>query len=126
MTKDMFEIKKIAKLPLANIAALLYALFAFAGSLIVSIYSLIVFIQTKNISGKTAGYILTNLGLDFLIALAAAIIAGIIGWLFGIIAAAFYNFIAKNIGGIKIELSDEFGQAMIVKPEIKNQELFKY
>jgi len=120
------EIKKIAKLPLANIAALLYALFAFAGSLIVSIYSLIIFIRAKNISGKTAGYILTNLGLDFLIALAAAIIAGIIGWLLGIIAAAFYNFIAKNIGGIKIELADETGQATIVKPEIKNQELFKY
>jgi hypothetical protein len=122
----MFEIKKIAKLPLANIAALIYALFAFASSLIVSIYSLIIFIREKNISGKTAGYILTNLGLDFLIALSAAIIAGIIGWLLGIIAAAFYNFIAKNIGGIKIELADETNQPLAIKPENIKQDLFKY
>jgi hypothetical protein len=122
----MFEIKKIAKLPLANIAAMLYALFGFAGSLIVSIYSLIIFIREKNINGKTAGYIFTNLGLDFLIALAAAIIAGIIGWLLGIIAAAFYNFIAKNIGGIKIELTDENNQAPTIKPDNIKQDLFKY
>ena len=122
----MFEIKKIKILSAANIAALLYALFGFAGSLIASGYSLVIFVRNNNINNKMALYILTNIGIDFLIALAAAVIAGIFGWLLGLIAAAFYNFIAKNIGGIKIELADEANQPPVMKTENTKQELFKY
>jgi ABC-type Fe3+ transport system permease subunit len=132
----MFEIKKVKKLSVANIAALLYAFFGFVGSFIASVYSLVIFVHEKNLDQKLAMYILTNLGLGFLIALAAAVIAGIFGWLLGIIAAAFYNFIAKTISGIKVELADEAGQALTLKTEEKKssfakatedkQELFKY
>jgi hypothetical protein len=132
----MFEIKKVKKLSVANIAALLYAFFGFVGSFIASIYSLVIFVHEKHFDQKLAMYILTNLGLGFLIALAAAIIAGIVGWILGIIAAAFYNFIVKTVGGIKVELADETGQVAAIKAESsfaratedKNhkQELFKY
>ncbi|MDD5528046.1 MAG: hypothetical protein PHO56_03685 [Patescibacteria group bacterium] len=132
----MTEIKKIKKISAANIVALLYALFGFTASFITSIYSLIVFVREKQLADKLSIYILTNLGLSFLIALAAAIAAGIAGWLLGFITAAFYNFLAKNIGGVKIELADETFDELKKDEEIKKspfakaagdkQELFKY
>jgi hypothetical protein len=120
------EIKKIKKLSLANIAALLYALFGFATSFGASIYFLVKVIAENNISEKLPIYIATNIGLGFLIALAAAIIAGLVGWLMGFISAGFYDFIVKTTGGIKIELADETGAIVTMRPEEKKQELFKY
>lgn len=126
--KFMQEIKKIKKLSIANIVALLYALFGFVASFAASIYALVVVITQKETAGKIYLYLLTNIGLGFLIALAAAIIAGAVGWLLAFVAAAFYNFLAKNIGGVKVELAEEastFGE--VKKPEEpKKQELFKY
>jgi|GEM_PF-1604029 hypothetical protein len=125
----MLEVKKISKLSLANIAALLYALFGFIVSFTALIYTLIKVILEKETAGKLAQYIFINLGLDFLIALGVAVIAGIIGWLVGLIAAAFYNFLAREIGGIKIEFLDETSVAPVTKAEstLKDkQELFKY
>jgi hypothetical protein len=122
----MFEIKKIKILSVANIAALLYALFGFVGSFAVSIYSLVNFVHDKQFDKKLAIYIGTNLGLGFLIALAAAIIVSVIGWILGVVSASFYNFIVKTTGGVKIELADEAGQAVTMKTEEKKQELFKY
>jgi hypothetical protein len=132
----MFEIKKIAKLSLANIAALLYALFGFFASFAALIYSLIKVILEKETAGKLVQYIFINLGVDFLLSLGAAFIAGAIGWIVWFVASVFYNFIAKNIGGIKIELADEDNRPLLIKPESsfakavedKNnkQDLFKY
>ncbi len=122
----MQEIKKIKKLSVANIAGLIYALFGFIISFAASIYALVLVLLEKQTAGKLLIYISTSLGLNFLIALAVALIAGAIGWLVGLIAAAFYNFLAKNIGGVKIDLADEAGQAAVFKPEEKKQELFKY
>jgi len=122
----MIEIKRIKKISLANIAALLYALFGFVATLGILIYSLVLAAHDKQLDSKMAIYLLTNLGLDFLIALAAAIIAGAIGWILGLVVAGFYNFVVKTTGGIKIELIDEAGAAMTMRPEEKKQELFKY
>jgi hypothetical protein len=122
----MLEIKKIKKIPAANIIALLYAAFGFIASFTTSIYSLVLAVAHHNVSGKAFIYISTNVGLGFLIALAVAVIAAVFGWLLGIIGAAFYNFISKNIGGIKIELADEASQVLVFKTEEKKQELFKY
>jgi hypothetical protein len=122
----MFEVKKIKKLSLANIAALLYGLFGFIISFATLICALVKVILEKNITDQLAKFIFMNLGLDFLLSLAAAIIAGVIGWFIGLIASGFYNFLAKNIGGVKIELSDETGIAPAVGMEEKKQKLFKY
>ncbi|HTX86751.1 MAG TPA: hypothetical protein VMC41_01630 [Candidatus Nanoarchaeia archaeon] len=122
----MTEIKKIKKLSLANIVALLYALFGFIASFAASIYSLVIVLAQKQTAGKLLVYICTNLGLGFLIALAAAIIAGAAGWLLGFVSAGFYNFLAKSIGGVKIEMAEEtFGEVKKVE-EVKNNQLFKY
>jgi hypothetical protein len=132
----MQEIKKIKKLSLANIVALLYALFGFIASFATSIYALVVVINEKETAGKFWSFIGTNIGLGFLIALAAAIIAGAVGWLLGLIIAACYNYLAHQVGGVKVELADESGQAQVFKTEEKKssfvkateskQELFKY
>ena len=127
------EIKKIKKISLANIAGLLYALFGLITSFSVSIHFLIIIIREKQIAGKLAIYILTNLGLAFLIAIAAAIIAGAIGWLLGFITAIFYNFIAREIGGVKVELAEDSislikAESTAIKPAAEkiNKDLFKY
>jgi hypothetical protein len=136
----MFEVKKIAKLSLANIAALLYALFGFIATFAALVYGFIKVILEKETAGKLVQYIFINLGVDFLFSLGVAIIAGAIGWLVWFAASGFYNFIAKNIGGIKIELADESSfatatedkAALIKTSEGKSmdknnkQELFKY
>jgi hypothetical protein len=122
----MQEIKKINILSSANIAGLIYALFAFAATFASLVYSLAVLVMHKQTNDKVYLFLATNLGLDFLIGLTAALLAGAIGWLIGLIAAWFYNFLAKSIGGIKIEIADEAGQAVAFKPEEKKQELFKY
>jgi hypothetical protein len=136
----MFEVKKIAKLSLANIAALLYALFGFIASFAALVYGFIKVILEKETAGKLAQYIFINLGVDFLLSLGLAIIAGAFGWLIGLIASGCYNFLAREIGGVKIEFSDEssfikassFAKATGDKQEDKasdknnKQELFKY
>jgi ABC-type sulfate transport system permease component len=119
------EIKKIKKLSLANIVALFYALFGFVVPLAALVHALVKVIYEKETAGKLTSYIFINLGVDFLISLAVAVGAGIIGWLIGFIMAGFYNFLAREIGGVKIELADEAGQK-IIKTEEKKQEFFKY
>lgn len=120
------EIKKIKKLSLAGIAASLYALFGFIITFSIFIYSLSKVILEKETSGKLAGYIFINLGLDFLISLAVAVGASIVGWVIGFLVSGFYNFSAGSIGGVKIEMADESGRTVVLKPEEKKQELFKY
>ncbi|MDD4902334.1 MAG: hypothetical protein PHE24_04300 [Patescibacteria group bacterium] len=130
----MQEIKKIKKLSLANIIALIYALFGFVASFSVTIYSLLTVITQKPMADKLLIYMATNLGLGFLIALAAALIAGIMGWLLGLVIAACYNYLARQIGGVKVELTEEtVGEGTKEKPAFakatagkEKQELFKY
>jgi hypothetical protein len=124
----MMEIKKIKKLSLANIVGSLYALFGFIASFAASIYALVIVINEKHAAGQIYLYILTNLGLGFLLALGVAIAAGIVGWLLGFIASAFYNYFSGQIGGVKIELDSEaltFSDGK-KSDESKKQELFKY
>ena len=131
------EIKKIKILSLANIAGLLYALLGFLVFFAEFIYSLVKVILEKDTTGRLAYYILVNLGLAFLSSLVVAIIAGAAGWLIGLIAASWYNFLAREIGGVKIELAEEAEQEEIIVIEKKSsfikvaedkgkQELFKY
>lgn len=77
-------------------------------------------------AGHLAEYIFINLGLDFIISLAVAIAFGLAGWLVGLIMAGFYNYLAREIGGVKVDFADEAGQAAVIKTEEKKQELFKY
>jgi membrane associated rhomboid family serine protease len=121
----MQELKKIKKISLANITGLIYAVVGFLSVLFFSLYSLIKFAIGKNIDKTFFAWFFTNIGLDILISLAAALVVGIFGWIAGILTAALYNFFAREIGGIKIELAEE-----VIKPkniiETKNNELFKY
>ena len=122
----MLEIKKIKKLSLANIAALVWALFGFVISFGFSTYALVIVILEKQTAGRLPLFIATNLGLGFLVALTTAVLAGGLGWLLGIVVAAFYNFLAREIGGFQFDLGEDALQNQIIIKEEKKQDLFKY
>ncbi|HTW96916.1 MAG TPA: hypothetical protein VMD74_04645 [Candidatus Methylomirabilis sp.] len=122
----MQEIKRIKKLSLAKIVALAWALLAFIISFGFFIYSLVKIILEKNITSRLAYFIAVNLGLAFLSSLVVAIIAAAIGWLIGLLVSSWYNFIAREIGGVKIELAEEESETEEVIIIEKKQELFKY
>jgi uncharacterized membrane protein len=126
MTVRAMEIKKIKKISLANIVALLHVFFAFIISFGIFIYLLVKIVLEKEMADKLVKYIFVNLGLDFLISLGVAVAIGVVGWIIGFIAAGMYNFFAREVGGAKIEFVDETGAAMVMKTEEKKQELFKY
>ena len=111
---------------MAKIVALAWALLAFIISFGFFIYSLVKIILEKNITSRLAYFIAVNLGLAFLSSLVVAIIAAAIGWLIGLLVSSWYNFIAREIGGVKIELAEEESETEEVIIIEKKQELFKY
>ncbi|MFA5247640.1 MAG: hypothetical protein WC415_00110 [Patescibacteria group bacterium] len=121
----MQEIKKIKKLSLANIVGPIYAVIGFLSSFGFSFYSLIKFAVGKNIDRTFFVWFFSTLGLGILISLATALAVGVLGWIMGILIAGFYNFFAREIGGIKIELGEEIIKSKNII-ETKNNELFKY
>lgn len=128
------EIQRIKKISFANIVALLHAFFAFIIVFGSFIYLLLKVIVEKDMAGHLAKYIFINLGLDFLVSLGVAAAAGAIGWVLGVITAGFYNFFAREIGGVKVDFIDETDSAFINQSlafnrsagDKEKQELFKY
>lgn len=120
----MQEIKKIKKISLANIAALLAAFFGFIAVFGAWIVFLVMALNRGGLNVPFWKFIFVNIASALFFALAAALAAAILGWIIGLLAALFYGFLAKEIGGIKIELEDRGTDG---KPaETKKQELFKY
>ena len=121
----MQEVKKIKKISLANIVGSLYASVGFLSSLGLSLYSLIKFAFGKSIDKTFFVWFFSTLGLNILISLAVAAGLLVFGWLAGALMAILYNFFAREIGGVKIDLAEEecFKQKNI---ENNKQDLFKY
>lgn len=91
----MKEIKKIAPRSLANISGAVYFFFGFIFGLFMFVISII-----AGAEGETARSLWFGIGALVLIPLAY----GAAGWLGGYLSAFIYNFFAKKVGGIKIEL----------------------
>lgn len=102
----MKEIKKINKFSLAKIMALFSGLVGFIVGLVLASATVANIVLQKDFGGSPLMVTLFNLGAGILLSLLAAIIIAILGFFLGFIIAGLYNWYAKNVGGIKIELED--------------------
>lgn len=100
------EIKSINKNSLAKITALIYGLAGFFIALTVAISTMANIMTQKDFSGSVILVTLFNLGAGLLLGVLSALVTALIGWLIGYIVAGIYNWFAKKVGGIKIELTD--------------------
>lgn len=100
----MFRIRRFGVIKTANVVAFLYVI------VIVVVFipiGLIVAIagSTTTFPGATGAFAGNAAGLGILfVGLLAALLYGILGWVFTAIACLIYNFAAGMIGGIEIQL----------------------
>lgn len=102
----MKEIKSINKSSLAKITALIYGLAGFFAALTVAVSTMANIVMQKDFSGSVILVTLFNIGAGLLLGVLSALITALIGWLIGYITAGIYNWFAKKVGGIKIELTE--------------------
>ena len=100
----MYEIKKINKVSLAKIMALIYSLAGFFISMGVAISTIANIVTQKDFSGSATVIALFNIGAGLVLSLLAALVVGIFGWVIGYLTAGIYNMFARRSGGIKMEL----------------------
>ena len=107
----MKEIKRINKISLAKITALIYGLIGFFIALIVAILTMSNIMTNKDFSGSVLLITLFNLGAGLLLGILSAIFTAIIGCVIGFTGAGIYNWFSRKAGGIKIELADDITAA---------------
>ena len=102
----MKEIKKIDKRSLAKIYALIYGLIGFIIALIVAVSAILNIVLHKDFQGSIFLVTLYNTGAGLVLAVFTALLTALLGWCLGYISALLYNWFAKNVGGVKVELMD--------------------
>jgi len=102
----MTEIKSVNHRSLANITALIYGLVGFFIALIVAISTMANIVLQKDFAGSVILVTLFNVGAGLLLGIITAFFTAAIGWVFGFISAGLYNWFAKKIGGVKVELTE--------------------
>lgn len=97
----MLKINKIDVMSFAKILGAIPALFGFILGLLIAIFSL------QTIGGLMEIHYFEVFGFPFLSGIAAVIFLpifyGLFGFMGGVIIAVLYNFLAKRIGGAKLE-----------------------
>lgn len=91
----MKTIKKVSSKSVARLFGLMYALMGFIFGIVTSAVSLIA-------SSSEDGFVGLMFGVGAIIAL--PILYGVMGWIMGYIMGWLYNFTAKRVGGIQIEI----------------------
>ena len=114
----MKEIKIINKNSLAKIMALIYGLVGFFTALTVAISTMANIMMQKDFFGSIILVTLFNLVAGLLLGILSALVTALIGWLIGYITAGVYNWFARKVGGVRIELADIVEEK---KEEITNQ-----
>jgi len=102
----MTEIKKIDKISLAKITALIYGLIGFIVALLIAVSTMSNIILQQDFTGSTLMVILFNSGAGLLLGVLSALLMAVIGFIVGLISAGIYNIFSKKGGGIIIEMSD--------------------
>jgi len=105
----MKEIKNINKISLAKITALIYGLVGFFIALIVAVSTMANIMAQKDFTGSIILVTLFNIGAGLLLGVLSSLVTALIGWIIGYIAAGIYNWFARKVGGIKIELTEAGG-----------------
>ena len=90
----MKEVRRVGVISVANIYALISAIFGLIMGLITAFMSCAV----------GAALDVPGFGFGFIGIIILPILYGIGGWVSGVIGAALYNLVAGRVGGIKIEL----------------------
>jgi len=93
----MMTAKKFGILSVANISALLYAIFGLIAGLFIALLSALFSAVGEDFTPLT-------FGLGFFSIIVFPIAYGVIGFIGGVIGAALYNLIARWVGGIQVEL----------------------
>jgi hypothetical protein len=91
------RIKRIAPLQLGKMLALLYGIM---GLIFIPIFLLMSVVSSQMPSEAQTGMMAMGIGF----AIFAPILYAIMGFIFGIIGAFIYNFVAKFVGGIEVEV----------------------
>ncbi len=116
----MQEIKKIDKISLAKITALIFGLIGFISAIVVAVSTMINIIMQQDFTGSVLLVTLFNTGAGLLLAVLSALLMAFIGLIAGFLSATIYNLFAKKGGGVRLELT-EIAKKMN-KPDIPKSE----
>lgn len=102
----MIEIKKINKKSLAKMTAMIYGLIGFFVALIIAISTVVNIMMKKDFQGSAVLVTLFNFGEGLLLGVLTALITALIGLVIGYLTGGIYNWFARKVGGIKIDLDE--------------------
>lgn len=103
----MREIKKVDKKSFAKILAIVYAVLGFFITIGTAIITIINIAKQADFAGSVIMMTLFNVGAGLIVGIIIALLASLFGYLVGYVFALVYNIVAKKIGGVKIELTDD-------------------
>jgi hypothetical protein len=101
-------VRRIGPLSLAKMMGAVYCVLGFLIGLLITCISLVVPAFSHMPPGRGAGVFGILFGVFAVIAL--PIFYGLMGFIAGLISGALYNFFARVVGGIRIELEAEAGE----------------
>ena len=103
----MKEVKKIKKIPTANLLAFIYSIVGFVFG--VGFYSFFVISAIVHDHGRGAlsDFVLVNIMFTILLGLVVAFFTGLLGWLLGFIFSLLYNLFADKVHGAQLHLEDK-------------------
>ncbi|MFA6393801.1 MAG: hypothetical protein WCW25_02940 [Patescibacteria group bacterium] len=102
----MTEIKKINNASLAKIIGAVYGTIGFFVSIVLAILVGGNIIAQASFAGSAAAVVFFHVAAGILFGVLTFVVCGAFGWIIGYVIAAIYNFVAKKIGGIKIEIDE--------------------
>ena len=103
----MTEIKKINKTSLAKIIGAVYGTIGFFVSIMLAIFVGGNIIAQSSFAGSIVAVVFFHVAAGILFGVLTFVVCGAFGWMIGYVLAAIYNFIAKKVGGIKIEIEEK-------------------
>ena len=100
------KLKRIGVLSAGKVGALLYGMIGILAGLFLSFFSMIGLFAASQVGDFPAAFA-PFLGLSSIIVL--PLFYGALGFIAGVVSAAFYNLIAAMVGGIEVELEEQPG-----------------
>lgn len=122
----MIEIKSVNKKSLAKITALAYGLVGFITAMVVAILTMVNIMMKRDFQGSAVLVTLYNVGAGLLLGVLTALLTALIGLIMGYLGGGIYNWFARKVGGIKVELEDvvkESEKGLTEKAEEKKEEI---
>lgn len=103
----MKEVKKIKKIPTANLLAFIYAVVGFIFGVGFYIFFMVSAIMNDHVRGALSDFILVNIIFTIILGLVVALITGALGWILGFFFSLLYNLFAQKFPGAQFLLKDK-------------------